>query len=514
MNPLIASLIYACGIAGLFYLDRDKSVRTSKALWLPVVYLLVLGSRPVSVWLGIGPPAGSDVQLDGSPLDRLFFAALILGAIGVLIYRGRRVWPFVKSNGPILVYFLFCLVSVVWSSFPGVALKRWVKATGDVAMILVVITDPRPIAALRRFFSRTGFVLIPLSLLFIKYYPQYGRGYDAWSGMPSNFGVALNKNVLGVTTFVLLLGALWHIVSLLKSDQNTADRRRHLLAQGALLALGIYLLAFANSDTSSVSFALGAGILLATSMRFFRRNPASVHVLVLALLATMCWAMLLGGEASIAHALGRRANLTGRTDIWAAVIPMVPNPVVGAGFESFWLSPQVKKTLWQIFPNLPLNEAHNGYIEVYLELGWIGVGLIALILIDGYRRTVKAFRREPTLGGLLIAYVLSATAYSLTEAGFRMMDPIWIFLMLAIVQASGIAAGAQATDQRETFAGAAPALVGRNALTMIPDRKAAIATPAGGIPSSRPEPTGRSNPGTESRSRSHSVPLSCGTRGR
>ena len=76
MNPSVASLVYACGIAGLFYLERDKSVRTSKALWLPVVYLWVVGSRPVSEWLGIAPAVGTNVQLDGSPVDRLFFAAL------------------------------------------------------------------------------------------------------------------------------------------------------------------------------------------------------------------------------------------------------------------------------------------------------------------------------------------------------------------------------------------------------------------------------------------------------
>ncbi len=36
------------------------------------------------------------------------------------------------------------------------------------------------------------------------------------------------------------------------------------------------------------------------------------------------------------------------------------------------------------------NEAHNGYIEVYLNLGWLGLGLIALILGQGYRRAVRA----------------------------------------------------------------------------------------------------------------------------
>jgi O-antigen ligase len=441
MNPSVASLIYACGIAVLFFLDRDNSVRTSKALWLPVVYLWVIGSRPVSTWLGIGPSAGVDAQLDGSPVDRIFFAALLIAAICVLLHRGRRIFTFLNANLPILIYFLFCLLSILWSDFPGVAFKRWTKAIGDLLMILIVITDKQPVAALSRLFSRLGFILIPLSLLYIKYYPNLGRGYDSWSGAQSNFGVTLNKNILGVVTFILLLGAVWRVIALLRADEMPTHRRRHLLAQGALVVLGIYLLTFANSETSTVCFVLGVGVLFVTSLRFMRRNAAAVHVLVLTLMVIVSVVILLGGTASVVHTLGRNSTLTGRTDIWAAVIPMAPNPLLGAGFESFWLNPRVTQRLGELIPGLPLNEAHNGFIEVYLELGWVGVVLITWILLDGYRRSVKAFRREPLLGGLLVAYVLCAMIYSMTEAGFRMMHPMWVFFLLAAIEASNIAAG-------------------------------------------------------------------------
>ncbi|MGB8523642.1 MAG: hypothetical protein WCD43_11805, partial [Candidatus Acidiferrales bacterium] len=113
MNPSLASLVYACGIAGLFFLNRDNSVRTSKALWLPVFYLWIIGSRPLSVWLGIAPAAGTNAQLDGSPIDAAFFGILMIAAIGALIHRGRRTLTFLNANLPILIYFLFCLISVI-----------------------------------------------------------------------------------------------------------------------------------------------------------------------------------------------------------------------------------------------------------------------------------------------------------------------------------------------------------------------------------------------------------------
>ena len=49
-----------------------------------------------------------------------------------------------------------------------------------------------------------------------------------------------------------------------------------------------------------------------------------------------------------------------------------------------------------------LNEAHNGYIEIYLNLGWVGVCLLAIILISGYRRAVSAFRGNSAVGSLVV----------------------------------------------------------------------------------------------------------------
>jgi exopolysaccharide production protein ExoQ len=450
MNPSIATLAYVIGIAVLFYLNRDNSVRTSKALWIPVVYLWILGSRPMSFWLGVPLPNPGAIQMDGSPIDAAFYGILLIAALCVLVRRGGRVLNFLRASTPILIYFSFCLVSILWSDFPGVACKRWIKATGDLSMILIVLTDRRPVAALSRLFSRTAFILLPMSLVFIKYYPDLGREYDPWSGRQMFTGLTPDKNLLGVITYVLLLGVVWRILALFRSDEVPAYRGRILWAQGTLLAIGIYLLLIADSVTSKVCFALGAGLMLLTSLRFMRRHTAAVHAFVMLLVVAVSSIILLGGKESAVHALGRNGTLTGRTEIWAAVIPLASNPLVGAGFESFWLSQSVHEKLSGILGGLPLNEAHNGYIEVYLELGWVGVALIAFVLIEGYRRSVAAFRRDPAWGSLLIAYIVSAAVYSVTEAGFRMMDPIWVFLLFAVVGSGTLAASVVAESRSDS----------------------------------------------------------------
>jgi O-antigen ligase len=97
-----------------------------------------------------------------------------------------------------------------------------------------------------------------------------------------------------------------------------------------------------------------------------------------------------------------------------------------------------------------LVSAHNGYIEVYLDLGWIGVCLIAMILVSGYRHAIKTFRRHPEVGSLLLAYVATCAFYSISEVGFRVLTPSWIFLLLAVVSANGFAAGLIGAEKRRT----------------------------------------------------------------
>lgn len=437
MNPTLALLLFTVGIAGLFYLDRDKTTRPSKALWLAVIWAGMAGSRTVSAWLGTGPARGIAGQTPPqSLLDQAVAGSLMFLGVVILIRRRRDAVALLKASWPIALYFCFALVSLSWSDYPDWGFKRWVRSLGDVIMVLIVATDAQPTAALRRLLSRLGFVLLPASILLVKYYPYLGRGSDEW-GEVANVGVTSNKNILGAVAYLLTLAALWQVLSLFR-DKNQLGRRRRLLAQGTLLAFGIDVLIMAHSATAGASFVLGAGLVLGLALPFFRARPTAVYTLVLVFLLGGGLTVLLGGTAGAARALGRDPTLTGRTEIWQILIPMCPNPIGGAGFETFWLGGRAVRAAHAVGGIAAINESHNGYVEVYLNLGLIGVGLIALILCQGYRRAAGAFRHDPELGALLVTYVVTLAIYNISEAGFRMLDVSWFFLLLAIVAASQV----------------------------------------------------------------------------
>src|SRR5712691_1396516 len=181
MPQAVATVFYALVILSLVVLDRDRTSRVSSALWIPVAWVSIAASRMVSQWFGVTPVMDSpDQYLEGSPLDRIVLTGLVAAGLMVLLARGRRAGTFLRVNGPILLFFLYGAVSVLWSDYPDVAFKRWTKALGDVVMVLIVLTEPDPSAAVKRLLGRAGFLLIPLSVLLIKYYPELGVGYGPW----------------------------------------------------------------------------------------------------------------------------------------------------------------------------------------------------------------------------------------------------------------------------------------------------------------------------------------------
>ena len=102
----------------------------------------------------------------------------------------------------------------------------------------------------------------------------------------------------------------------------------------------------------------------------------------------------------------------------------------GTGYESFWLGPRLE-SLWQLAG--AVNEAHNGYLEVYLNLGLVGLFLLGGFLIGSYRTICKQLLvLRSRLASLALALWTIMLFYNMTEAAFKFHLMWLIFLMAAI----------------------------------------------------------------------------------
>jgi exopolysaccharide production protein ExoQ len=434
MPPFLALVIWFVLLLALLGFDPAKVRGTSLALWVPLTWMFIAGSRLPSQWLS-GWSGGTVAQslVDGNPLDRSIDLVLIALAIGILMSRSFQWNEFFRRNLALMALISFALVSVLWSDFPFVSFKRWFRDFGNYLVILVVLSDPDPLEAVRTVLRRLGYLLIPLCILLDKYYPNISRQYDPWTGIGMYAGATTGKNLLGLVALLSGLFFFWDTVARW-SDRKERRTKRILLVNIAFLAMSFWVLDTANSATCRVCMALGCLVIAAAHSKMFRRHPGFLKVLIpgsFCLYVTL--ALGFGMSGDLAAAVGKDPTLTDRTVIWNIVLNMHTNPLIGTGYESFWLGPRLQK-VWETMPGI--NEAHNGYLEVYLNLGIIGVLLIVGLLIASYRNICRRLTPFSNVASLYLALWAIMLFFSVTEAGFR-SGLMWLVFLLGGIAVPG-----------------------------------------------------------------------------
>jgi exopolysaccharide production protein ExoQ len=429
MLPTVVCILF---IVYLFWMDLRRPDSPSQALWVPLAWMFLAGSRYVSSWLGLTPTfAGAGDFAEGSPIDRAVFFALIVA--GILILARRKIdWQrLLLNNVWIILYFLYCLASMAWADEPTLLMKRWVKDLGNPIMALVILTERRPYEAVGAVLRRLAFLLLPLSVLFIKYYPELGRDYKA-DGTPMYTGVGHQKNDLGL---MCLLAGIYLFWELLQGGEKTRPpfTRQHKIVAVVLIGMIAWLLHMSDSQTSFVCLVAAVLLLLLGRMRFVARRPGrTIGVLLCAVLAIWLLDEVLHVQELALSLLGRNPNLTNRTDIWQTLGGFEVNPIVGAGFMSFWSGARLEE-LWTAL-GARLNQAHNGYLEQYLNLGYIGVAFIAVILLSGLLRVRRHLSVDPAAGMLRLCFIVTAVLYNYTEASFYGINNMWMLLLLGCLE--------------------------------------------------------------------------------
>jgi exopolysaccharide production protein ExoQ len=432
MPPLLALLLTILLIGFLFLRDYRREPVATPWLWIPLLWLLILLSRPIASWLDPSLAVQNIADIEsGNPIDRAVFLALMGGGVFAVIGREQMasVWLILKKNVFVALFFAYCALSVFWSDYSYIAFKRWIKEFGNLVMVLIIITSPGYPETLKWVLRRCGYVLIPLSIVLIKYFPEYSKQYDPWSGYASYIGVTMSKNMLGMLCLMLGLFFTWEIITKWQTKKDPADY--------IFLALILWLLFLSQSMTSMLVLIIGMGLLFFFHVLGERATRVVDYVM---LLIVFFAALDVFFESEISgtlfEMLGRDRTLTGRTQIWELVIGLVPNPLIGSGYESFWLGERLTK-IWAVFWHRP-NQAHNGYLEIYLNLGWIGLALFAGVVFTAYVHSKRAMAAQLDFGCFRIVLWLTALFLNMTEAVFKAGSAIWILFLIVAMDPAGV----------------------------------------------------------------------------
>jgi exopolysaccharide production protein ExoQ len=449
MPPFLALLLWFMLLLALLHFDPARGSGKWSALWVPLIWLFITASRLPSQWLegGTANAIAGTVLEEGNALDRNILSLLILLALGILMSRSFDWGEFFAANVALTALLSFALLSVLWSDFPFVAFKRWFRSLGVYLVILVALSDPRRFEAVRLLVRRLCFVLISLSILLIKYFPEMAKEYNPWTGLAYYTGATTSKNMLGVLCLVSGLFFLWDTLTCWGNRKEW--RTRWIIGVNvAFFAMTLWLLRLAESATSKVCFVLGCLILTSAHSKPVKRHPALLTVLIpvgICLYLLLQFGFGINVVTALSEAVGRNPDLTGRTHIWEVVLSTNTNPLVGVGYESFWLGPRAEWVWEHVRGNI--NEAHNGYLEIYLNLGLVGLLLVAVFLIASYRTICRRMKDSSSLGLQSLTLWTIVLFYNATESSLFNGQLLWVIFLLGAITV---------TERRVPRANAAP----------------------------------------------------------
>ena len=169
---------------------------------------------------------------------------------------------------------------------------------------------------------------------------------------------------------------------------------------------------------------------------------------------------------AVIEGVGRDTTLTGRTEIWERALALVSNPVWGAGFETFWLGPRLI-AMWKAFPVFLPNQAHNGYLEMYLNLGIVGLVLFVFALASSYRsihgklldagKAATIDIHDLRLGVFGVAFFVAYLLYNITEATYKPLTFLFITFLAVTIRYTPRTAPATAPVRPRPAAAPVPA---------------------------------------------------------
>jgi O-antigen ligase len=365
----------------------------------------------------------------GGPLWLMAKVAIYLGSLGLLLLRPGALWSTLRRHPATIVVIALALASSLWSVSPLVTLKRGAVLAGTALFGIYLASRFRS----RELLQLLGVMLAATAVIsLVQVYLGTGRGVAGGLHPGDWFGVYGHKNTLGLH---MALGTLV-FVSLARDLQ----RKRWLAWLGAGLCLVLLL-----GSRAATSIVATAAVALALPLVSVVRHRSTGHILgalgILTLLGS--GAMVLSADAGSALTfIGKESSLSGRLPLWAVLMQQVRiHPWLGYGYGAFWPT----QTAWDGGPSDRVAEilgwypwhAHNGLLNLDLELGIVGVGVFLLGYAIAVFRGVSLLQVSPNAGMWRILLLVFLLVASMSEALFLRHDDVFTVLYVATVFLQG-----------------------------------------------------------------------------
>ena len=397
---------------------------TAWLVLLPTMFITVSGR----IQTDSGPVAFRFTAMEEDSLARKL-TRLGCSLLIVILLSGhiREILAVCKRSKLLLLLPLLAFVSALWSQNPQHSLVDALNLLLT-TLFAIYLYLRYPGERLVSFLTFAAFVSLLLCVCTVVLFPSVGIDayqQDAWRGI---FGQR-NNCATACTLFL--------VVGLHAPARGIIER----MIRASVIFLSVVFVVMSGSRTGWLL--TGLALVLTFGLRFINRIRSLDRILFLMVVAvpSLLIALWVGTHFNeVLAALDKDPTMTQRTVIWAQVIPSIlKHPLLGYGYSSFWMGLSGESMQTVLTTGWMEGQAQDGYLEILLQLGLVGLIPLCVLFLRGFKDSVAAVEGGLLNRGLPLAIVLLPLILVGNIGESSLLFPLgipWFYALTAILTLS------------------------------------------------------------------------------
>ncbi|CAD0227944.1 putative O-antigen polymerase [Planktothrix agardhii] len=369
------------------------------------------------------PDAASDAAPSYNPFDKvssLLQQIVYLTSFFFLVSRPKGSARAAIRDPWVWMLALMTLFSFLWSDYPAISRRKGITTLQTTYLGLYIssrFTMKQQLQMLCWAFGIITVFSLLFSLAFRGVAVETGANPGSWRGPFTQKNLLARLMVLAAIIFILI----------------ALDKPKHYKLAWGLFGNAVLLILLTGSKTALLLFLT---ILMLVPLYALLRKKDTI------LIPILVSAVLIGGNSLIfitenwielLAALGRDSTLSGRTILWEIAIEKIKQRYwLGYGYQGFWLDGGGAEVIWKHEGYKPPH-AHNGFVNISLDLGVLGLIIFLTIIIVTYARGIIWLRAGNTWAELWpVCYVTFFFMYNHTESTIIEHNSIFWVLLVSV----------------------------------------------------------------------------------